>query len=229
MLRMLCPEARPPSFASLVGNRDREGIQYSASIQSQSGCRQVITEIGEMFKEVYQNRMNNSGSKYHVNTIIMLRDAISEGPFEKVMTEVDQALRRACLQLPSHCNPEITYVIVTKRHHTRFFAKQKYTDRSKNVIPGTVVDRNVTSNEYYSFCVKTHAGIQETSKPLRHTLFIDENCIPVNVFQAYVYRPAQGFVRCNHSVSMVKSAFYAQHLAFRRHEQLFCVISETVL
>lgn len=209
------PGSRTPSVAALVGSRDREGIQYSASIRNQPGRQEVITEIGNMFKEVYQNWMNNFGNKYHVNTIVMFRDGVSEGQFEEVMTKEVQALRSACLQVASGCKPKITYIIVTKRHHTRFFAEQKYTDRSGNVLPGTVVDRDVTSSEYYDFYVNSHAGIQGTSKPSKYTVLIDENRIPVNVLQAYVFRLAHGFVRCNRSVSMVNSAFYAHLLAFR--------------
>lgn len=64
-----------------------------------------------------------------------------------------QAIRRACQSMPGDFRPPITFLVVQKRHHTRFFPRQGETDdRNNNVRAGTVVDTEITHPsdlEYY--------------------------------------------------------------------------------
>ena len=51
--------------------------------------------------------------------IIMYRDGVSEGQFLTVLSSELVAMRAACKELEEEYKPEITYIIVQKRHHTR--------------------------------------------------------------------------------------------------------------
>lgn len=207
-----------PSVAALTGSRDKQSVQFSGSIRCQAGKQEVIGQLGEMFKEVYKQWLANFQGKYRAVSIVMFRDGVSEGQFEEVMQVEVAALRRAYMEMHPGLKEKvkITYIIVTKRHHTRFFPTTKqHSDKSGNVKPGTVVDRGITSKDFYDFYLNSHAGIQGTSKPSKYTVLIDENKIGVDALQGYVFRLAHGFVRCNRSVSMVNSAYYAHLLAFR--------------
>lgn len=73
----------------------------------------------------------------------------------------------------------------------------------------------MVSSHFYDFYLNSHAGIQGTSRPSKYTVLIDENGIPVDALQAYIYRLTHAYARCNRSVSMVNSAYYAHLLAFR--------------
>ncbi len=59
------------------------------------------------------------------------------------MREEMGSIRAACSNLTADYKPGITFIVVQKRHHTRFFPQntRRLTD---NVPPGTVVDRVVT-------------------------------------------------------------------------------------
>lgn len=214
------PGARSCSVAALVGSRDKPGVQYSAAIRNQKGRTEIIQDLGGMFHEVYKQWYFAFGQKFHAGAIIMFRDGVSEGQYEQVLNIELASLRRACEEIShlthKHFMPKVTYIIVTKRHHTRFFTNDKnVADRSGNIPAGTVVDQTVTSADYYDFYLNSHAGIQGTSKPCKYVCLIDENNIPVDALQGYCYRLAHGFMRCNRSVSMVNSAYYAHLLAFR--------------
>lgn len=210
------PGGKGPSIAALVCSRDRQGLQFSAALRSQTGRKEMISDIGQMFKEVYRVWYDNFQGKVHARKIIMFRDGVSEGQFQEVMQEEVAGIRRACVDIGKDMRPRITYIIVTKRHHTRFFpTSREQADRSGNVPPGTVVDTGITSDEYYDFYINSHAGIQGTNKPSKYTVLIDENKIPPDALQAYIYRLTHSFVRCNRPVSMVHSAYYAHLLAFR--------------
>ncbi|MCE8166464.1 MAG: hypothetical protein I3270_02350 [Candidatus Moeniiplasma glomeromycotorum] len=57
----------------------------------------------------------------------------------------------ACHSLEANYKPTITFVVVQKRHHTRFFPIQG-ADRTGNCFPGTVVDRDITHPFEFDFC-----------------------------------------------------------------------------
>ncbi|CAN8071716.1 unnamed protein product [Agarophyton chilense] len=223
------PGGRGPSIAALVGSRDRQGLQFSSSLRTQAARQEMISEIGEMFKEVYQVWFNNFGRKVHAQKIIMFRDGVSEGQFEEVMQRELQAIRGACVQIGDKMRPNITYIIVTKRHHARFFpgGREHSDGKSGNIPPGTVVDSGVTSREYYDFYLNSHAGIQGTNKPSKYTVLIDENKIQPDALYGYIYRLSHSFARCNRPVSMVHSAYYAHLLAFRGRAYMGDDMSDT--
>lgn len=204
-----------PSVAALVCNRDKEYCQFTGAIRNQPGRQEIIEDMGNMFREVY-DRWRLRNNNVHCESIIMFRDGVSEGQFASVMDSELEAIRRACTQYDQAFNPKVTYIIVTKRHHARFFPKQpKQGDRSGNIQAGTVIDTGVVSSHFYDFYLNSHAGIQGTSRPSKYTVLIDENNIPVDALQNYIYRLTHAYARCNRSVSMVNSAYYAHLLAFR--------------
>ena len=50
----------------------------------------------------------------------MFRDGVSEGQFQTVMARELTAIRRACEAMPGTYRPHISYIVVQKRHHTRY-------------------------------------------------------------------------------------------------------------
>ncbi|KAJ6999337.1 hypothetical protein NC653_010127 [Populus alba x Populus x berolinensis] len=76
------------------------------------------------------------------NKIIFFKDGVSETQFYKVLKEELQAIREACSRFPGY-RPSISFAVVQKRHHTRFFpcetdpssTKNQFFD--KNIPPGT--------------------------------------------------------------------------------------------
>ena len=72
------------------------------------------------------------------------------------------AIRRACASLQPDYKPKVTFLVVQKRHHTRFFpTRDEDADgRNRNVPPGTVVDREITHPTEVDFYLVSHASIQ---------------------------------------------------------------------
>ena len=55
---------------------------------------------------------------------------------------------------------EVTFVVVQKRHHTRFFpADPKFADRNGNILAGTVVDKDIVHPFQYQFFMASHTSI----------------------------------------------------------------------
>jgi eukaryotic translation initiation factor 2C len=56
--------------------------------------------------------------------------------------------------------PKVTFLIVKKRHNTRFFVQDPNTGNMNNVQPGTVVDTDIVHPEGFDFYLNSHAAIQ---------------------------------------------------------------------
>lgn len=83
-------------------------------------------------------------------------------------------------------SPTITFMIVVKRHHTRFIPihdnaddpktkKQIAVTSNENVIAGTTVDREITSPAYFDFYVQSQQSLQGTGIPAHYYVLHDEN------------------------------------------------------
>jgi eukaryotic translation initiation factor 2C len=80
---------------------------------------------------------------------------------KQVLNSELNAIRRACSSLDQEYKPKVTFLVVQKRHHTRFFPKSEDADgRNKNVPAGTVVDREITHPTEVDFYLVSHASIQ---------------------------------------------------------------------
>uniref|UniRef100_A0A7N0V8L2 Piwi domain-containing protein n=1 Tax=Kalanchoe fedtschenkoi TaxID=63787 RepID=A0A7N0V8L2_KALFE len=129
------------------------------------------------------------------------------------------AIRKACASLEEGYLPPVTFVVVQKRHHTRFFpfehGNRNTTDRSGNILPGTVVDQKICHPMEFDFYLNSHAGIQGTSRPVHYHVLYDENNFSADEIQSLTNNLCYTYARCTKSVSVVPPAYYAHLLAFR--------------
>lgn len=70
---------------------------------------------------------------------------------------------------------KITYVIVNKRHRTRFFCEnpKEATGKAKNIPPGSTVDTTILHPDDFDFFQCPHFGIQGTSRPIHYYVVHD--------------------------------------------------------
>lgn len=204
-----------PSIAAVVANNDwPSAIRYVASVRSQGHREEMIENLKDMVEELWHNFREKTG--FQPERIIMFRDGVSEGQFDRVLQYEVTALKEAMLALggPDY-KPRITWVIVQKRHHTRLFPADHNKDRSNNIVPGTVVDTTITHPREFDFYLCSHAGIQGTSKPTHYHVLWDENGFSSDDLQALINNLCYTYVRCTRSVSVVPPAYYAHLAAYR--------------
>ncbi len=114
-----------------------------------------IVNLKEIIKSLLRQYKRHRG--YPPNAIFIYRDGISKSEFDTVFEQELTAIREACVELSKVYQPCLTYIVVNKRHHTRFFP----TDSNKNVQAGTVVDsHDVTDPLTYNFFLNSHHGRQ---------------------------------------------------------------------
>lgn len=121
-----------------------------------------------------------SGTNALPTSILYYRDGVSSGHYSKVkekeLIAIRTAYQKIAVKMRSAQTVLITAVVVTKRHHTRFFPVTEVDhDRfgNKNTKPGLFVDKLVTSPYYQDFFLQSHSAIKGTAKPTHYFVLED--------------------------------------------------------
>jgi hypothetical protein len=116
-----------------------------------------------------------SPAKELLANIIYYRDGVGTGQYETIKAKEVTAIRDAYRQLAADyklpTSVKIHAVVVVKRHHTRFYPMpggKSDNFGNNNTMPGTLVDRLVTSPYYQDFFLQSHSGIKGTVKPTHY-------------------------------------------------------------
>jgi hypothetical protein len=148
-----------PSIAGVVASIDAMFTQYPASMRSQQGRKEMVTELEEMIIErlrLWQKRNRGNLPK----KVIVYRDGVGESQYQTVVEDEGASFKNAFDKLygAKIKHPKISIIMVGKRHHTRFYpTKAEDTDGSTgNPKPGTVVDRGVTGEKLFDFFLLAH-------------------------------------------------------------------------
>ncbi|KRY41389.1 putative protein tag-76 [Trichinella spiralis] len=208
-------ETHLPSIASVVGNVDAKVTKFHASVKLQPAKQELITGFIEQFSERLLEYLDVNGTA--PKNIIVYRDGVSEGQFMQVLEEELSALRRACRSVATNYRPLITFIVVQKRHHARFFCCDEAAarGRGKNIPAGTVIDRVVTSPDEHDFFLCSHHGIQGTSRPTRYHVLFDESNMDANAMQSITYYLCHLYGRCARSVSIPAPVYFADLVCAR--------------
>ncbi|RIA82435.1 Piwi domain-containing protein [Glomus cerebriforme] len=208
------PGSSRPSIAALCASMDDRASRYAASIRRQTSRTEIISELANMVKDMLKTFYQTSGKK--PERILFYRDGVSEGQFEQVLKGEIKAVKSACQSLDPKYSPTITFVIVQKRHHARFFPIDKRdTDRTGNCLPGTIVETGVVHPVEFDFYLQSQAGLQGTCRPTHYHVLYDENKFTPDSLQTLSYNLCYIYARCTRVVSLVPPVYYA-HLVCSR-------------
>ena len=98
--------------------------------------------------------------------VVMIRDGVSEGQFEKHCEEIEALIES--LPAVDGVRPEVAWIVVQKRHQTRLFPDK---DRGAqalpngNIKPGIVADVGIAHPKYENWFAVSHKAIQGTAVP----------------------------------------------------------------
>ncbi|KAE8415429.1 ribonuclease H-like domain-containing protein [Aspergillus pseudocaelatus] len=173
--------ATAPSVAAMVASIDKRLGQWPATIQLQSrGGKEEIDSLDGMLKRHLRLWKLLGGHASFPENIIVFRDGISEGQYTKCLTEELPLMRKACREgYPKEMQeknlPKFTIIIVSKRHHTRFYPAEVQTaDKNRNTPPCTIVDRCITDPHCFSFFLQPHSAIHGTARNAFYFVILDE-------------------------------------------------------
>ncbi|CAG8516305.1 10444_t:CDS:10 [Funneliformis caledonium] len=209
-------DTKRPSIAVVCGSMDAKASRYSASIRIQTGRNEMIADLANMTKELLKLFYQTCGRK--PERILFYRDGVSEGQFSQVLESEVAAVKAACASLDPKYKPTLTFIVVQKRHHTRFFPMEKRdTDRTGNCLPGTVVETGITRPFDFNFYLQSHAGLQGTSRSTHYSVLHDENDFTPKELgiQELSYNLCYVYARATRAVSVITPVYYA-HIVCKR-------------
>lgn len=127
--------------------------------------------------------------------ILFYRDGVSESQYPMVRASEIPAVHRGYADAVKTFGRdkgqklELTFVVVGKRHHTRFFpAAPGDRDGGGNVLPGLVVDQVVTSSANMDFYLQSHAAIKGTARSSHYYVLCNEMKLTSDRLQSLVSR-----------------------------------------
>ncbi|KAJ3099460.1 hypothetical protein HDU96_010697 [Phlyctochytrium bullatum] len=201
------------SIAAVVGSLDAKFCEYRAAIRVQPPRVEIIANLQSVYRELATQFYERH--KVYPKRVVFYRDGVSEGQFGEVALREVQALKKAFRDMGCP-DVRLTFVIVNKRHGTRFFVKNSQDgDRKGNVMAGTVVDSGITHPFEFDFFLNSHGGLQGTSRAAHYHVLYDENKYGADAMQDITYKMCYLYARATRSVSIVPPAYYAHLVAAR--------------
>ncbi|KAA8564202.1 hypothetical protein EYC84_011148 [Monilinia fructicola] len=180
-----------PSIAAVVATNDDINNLYLGSARLQKG-KQEASKFSNLKGMVHERlaawyrkhkAMNVKPEKKLPANIIFYRDGVSESQFGMVRSEEMPQIKAACktifqmvkraeilLKISSY-KPKITIIVVTKRHHTRFYPKDEYV--TSNIDPGLVIDTDVVTPNQFSFYLQSHSSPLGTARSSHYVVLED--------------------------------------------------------
>ncbi|XP_026685797.1 protein argonaute-3-like [Diaphorina citri] len=209
-------ETSIPSVAAVTSSYDPAAFKYNMMWNLQDPRQEIIVHLETIVRTqlIYFYKVN----KVKPVHIIFYRDGVSEGQFQAVMSAEISAIKRACQGVEANYNPKVTFLVVQKRHHTRFFPTSPSEgdgSRNNNVRPGTIVDTTITHPTDLDFYLVSHQSIQGTARPTKYYRLWDEYNLTDDETEEMTYYLCHLFSRCTRSVSYPAPTYYAHLAAFR--------------
>lgn len=152
----------PNRYFKEIYQQRRPTTRDSKSIECVVSLKDIMKSLLQKY-EAYRH--------YPPTSILIYRDGISTGEFESVFVEEITAVREACVEISPSYRPYLTYIVVNKRHSTRFFSS---TGGRDNVESGTVVDsHSITNPTTYDFFLNSQHGALVCCHKLEFLLMIE--------------------------------------------------------
>ncbi|KAG7100186.1 hypothetical protein E1B28_001963 [Marasmius oreades] len=217
------PGSSNPSYTAVVGNVDSDVAKYIAELKVQTSRVEIIEELGEMVRNIlgkYMDYRKNVEKKTNIQPVRLLffRDGVDEGQYQKVKDMELQIIRQVCVDLK--IRPKITFIIVAKRHHFRFFpqdpnAPNQADPKSGNCLSGTVVDTGITHPTEFDFYLQSHGGLLGTSRSAHYHVLSDDNDFTADAMQNLCFGLCHVFARSTRTISIPTPVAYADLVCSR--------------
>ncbi|XP_052739362.1 protein argonaute-2 [Bicyclus anynana] len=199
-----------PSIAAVTASIDVKCFVYHIEMSIQTPKNEIIVDFENMMFDqlkIYKSHHNALPKK-----IFVFRDGVSEGQFAQVMNSELVAVHKAYARHDPSRKVEVLFLLVQKRHHTRFFMGEQ---NPQNVEPGTVVDTHIVHPKELDFYLVSHQAIKGTARPTRYHAVCNDGNIPSDEVEQLTYYLCHLYSRCTRAVSYPTPTYYAHLACFR--------------
>ncbi|KII71452.1 Piwi-like protein 1 [Thelohanellus kitauei] len=148
------------------------------------------------------------------DAIYVFRDGVGDGQLELVkLQEIPAVLARLeAIYADYGSTPTLAYIIVRKRINTRLFSKVQ--NEAVNPIPGSIVDRVVTKDDYPNYYLISQKVTQGTVNPTHYIVLHNNTRLPTNNLQRLSYKLCHLYFNWTGTVRVPAPCQYAHKLCF---------------
>ncbi|KAI7233300.1 hypothetical protein KC330_g5451 [Hortaea werneckii] len=130
--------------------------------------------------------------------------------------DADEAWAAQIAAQPNNAPFNLTYVVVGKRHNTRFYPDAKEVQASNgNVTPGTVVDQVITHPYSMDFYLQSHWAIKGTARSAHYFTLQNNIGLSADKLHQITHMLCYAYARATKGVSYCAPAYYADKLCDR--------------
>ncbi|KAI4472384.1 hypothetical protein M0802_016878 [Mischocyttarus mexicanus] len=204
-----------PDINEVTASCDKFGFKYAIELRLQPPRQEIISDLAEIIRKLFITFRTKTGQ--FPRQVIVYRDGVSDGQLVHVLGHELPAFKQAFKMLNISNNIPVTFLVVQKRHHIRFFPNKDYLsdDKNFNVQAGTIVDTQITHPSHIDFYLVSHASIQGTARPTKYKCVYNEINMTEDQIEELTYYLCHMFARCTRSVSYPAPTYYAHLAAFR--------------
>ncbi|KAL4065381.1 Piwi-domain-containing protein [Scleroderma citrinum] len=209
-----------PSVASLVFSSDNKGMSYEAVMRIQRPRLEIVENLSPMMKHAIETFVRKHQTP--PSSLILFRDGLSEGEYARAAEMEIKAIKDTidALWVEKKAlakKPLLTYIVVGKKHHVRFFPKsERDGDKSGNCPAGFVADRGIGNPVARDFYLQSHGGLLGTSRPSHYIVLLDENYSGnLDILQNLSFGLCHAYARATRSVSIPAPVYYADIVCAR--------------
>ncbi|KAI1703514.1 piwi domain-containing protein [Ditylenchus destructor] len=212
-----------PSVVGVTGSIDDTFARYSSGFCIFDPDEEYVPELDTLILNAIDAFAQHI--KKAPKHIILLRGGLSDSQYDNVAKVEFGALGDACRRFEERYptefsrsnpfNPTVTYLIVSRKHSTRF--KMETIPRGDryngNVPSGTVVDSVIAGKKDYYLC--SHNGLLGTSRPAYYEMMYDTWRLTGDNLQSFMYSLCHLVGRSRLPVSIPAPLYYADLLCRR--------------
>ncbi|KAH7728887.1 CSR-1 protein [Aphelenchoides avenae] len=227
----LTVESLEPSVVGITANVARHPHNfvgdyfYQESRKEAVDCMQLQLRMTRFLQMLKQNRPQHAEPE----TIVVVRDGISEGQFRMAADEELPALKAGCEDYRRGYHPKFVFVIGTKRHFKRFMVERN--GRLENMAPGSVVEEKFTRTDCPEFYMQSHYPIQGTGKAVQYAVPINETKITRDQLQALLNALCFEHQIVTSAISLPEPVYQADELAkrgFNNYKEMKAIMPQNI-
>ncbi|KAJ6019033.1 hypothetical protein N7522_001100 [Penicillium canescens] len=217
-----------PSLAAFSVSSNSTGTRYMGGCECNGDRIEIIRErvVQQILRPLVSEWKATIGNGKAPDYVYYFRDGVSASEYRKVLREeipsIRFAIAHACGQ--SIWAGKLCVVVANKRHHIRGFpdpSSRITSDPNGGCLPGTMIDRDVTSPNEWDFLLYTHIALQGTARPVYYHVLLNEieNLGP-NDLACMINDHCHQYIRSTTSVSVHPAIYYAHLISVRaRHHE----------
>jgi eukaryotic translation initiation factor 2C len=161
--------------------------------------------------------------------MLFYRDGISESQFKRCRQAEITAIKKAYLSCAKNAQSppqlKLTFIVVGKRHNTRFYPQDKGAivvprknpndTRNTNLKPGLYVANTITDPGHFNFYLQSHNAIQGTARSAHYHVLEHELPLKNEQLATVTHAMCYCFGRATKGVSYAAPAYIADRLCER--------------